>query len=254
MERQIENPFENPFENPVNNEGFVGIESTFNRYFEVVPASTPALLDQTYALRYRVYCMEHRFEDPSSYPTGQESDGHDLFSRHVALVYRPSREVIGTVRLIFPGLGEEGRLPIMARLGREAEAELLRYPRDRMAEISRYVVSKTFRQRHGEDEFPDMGYSPVDDQTGRRLMPHLTLGLMRGILQLGVAGEVQYFCACMRPALLRLLRRFGLVFKLIGPPVDYHGFRQPCIASIDDLLLGLKTQQEQLCRVVQCDL
>jgi N-acyl amino acid synthase of PEP-CTERM/exosortase system len=92
----------------------------------------------------------------------------------------------------------------------------------------------------------------VDD--GSRLMPHLTLGLMRGILQLGVSRQVQYLCACMRPALLRLLRQVGLTFRPIGPTVDYHGFRQPCIASIGDLLLGLETQSAELCSVVRRDL
>jgi N-acyl amino acid synthase of PEP-CTERM/exosortase system len=227
----------------------IGIEHTWDHYFEVVLASTPALLGQIYALRYQVYCIEHRFEDPANHPNGRETDSHDQHSLHVALIYRASREVVGTVRLIFPANPIEPRLPILSLLGQDAQAELRRYPLDRMAEISRYVVSKTFRRRKGEDEFPDVGFSP-DVENGRRLMPHLTLGLMRGILQLGVSRQVQYLCACMRPALLRLLRQLGLKFRPIGPAVDYHGLRQPCIASIDDLLLGLKTHSAELCSVV----
>jgi N-acyl amino acid synthase of PEP-CTERM/exosortase system len=232
----------------------ITIENTLDRYFEVVPASTPALLEQIYALRYQVYCVEHPFEDPAKHPVGRETDCHDPFSVHAALVYRPSRELVGTVRLILPASEVASCLPLLSLLGLDAQAEFRRYPLDRMAEISRYVISKGFRRRKGENEFPDVGFSSFEAENGPRLMPHLTLGLMRGILHLGVSRQVRHFCACMRPALLRLLRQLGLEFKPIGPPVDYHGFRQPCIASIDDLLVGLRTHRADLCRIVEQDL
>jgi len=231
-----------------------GIEKTWDRYFEVVTASTEALLDQVYALRYQVYCVEHHFEDPADYPTGRETDCHDPFSMHIALVSRSSSVVVGTVRLIFPAEGRVPALPLHSLLGREAQAELRGYPVHRMAEISRYVVSKSFRRRKGEDEFPDVAYSPLDSENSRRLMPHLTLGLMRGILQLGVSRQVQHLCACMRPALLRMLKQLGLSFQPIGPAVEYHGFRQPCIASIDDLLSGLAAHRAELCSIVSREL
>jgi N-acyl amino acid synthase of PEP-CTERM/exosortase system len=227
----------------------INIESTWDRYFEVVPALTPALLDQVYALRYQVYCVEHSFEDPAKHPTGRETDCHDPFSQHVAVVYRPSGEVVGTGRLISRSGGAVPYLPLLSLLGQDAQAELRHYPLDHMAEISRYVVSKSFRRRKGEAEFPDVGYSPLDAETSRRLMPHLTLGLIRGLLQLGVSRHVLYFSACMRPALLRLLRQLGLEFKPIGPLVNYHGLRQPCVASVHDLLMGLKAYGAGLCGV-----
>jgi len=40
----------------------------------------------------------------------------------------------------------------------------------------------------------------------------------------------------MEPSLLRLLTRFGIHFSPIGPAVDYHGIRQPCFASADEVL------------------
>ena len=165
----------------------------------------------------------------------------------MALLYKSSGEVVGTTRLIFPsGDAAAPYLPLLSLLGQEAETELRRYPIRHMAEISRYAVSKSFRQRKGEDEFPDVGYSALDGESSKRLMPHLTLGLIRGAIQLGVSQKVQYFCACMRPALLRLLGRLGLNFKPIGPRVNYHGLRQPCVASIGDLIVGLKTHGTEL--------
>ena len=106
------------------------VENTWDRHFDVVPASTPELLDQIFALRYQVYCVEHRFENPAKFPTGRETDCHDPFSLHVALIYRGTGEVAGTVRLIFPA-GETIRsLPILTLLGPDAQAELLTRPLD----------------------------------------------------------------------------------------------------------------------------
>src|SRR5690606_4423219 len=46
----------------------------YDRYFTVVPASTPELLDAAYVLRYQVYCNEHAFENPAEHPDGREVD------------------------------------------------------------------------------------------------------------------------------------------------------------------------------------
>ena len=35
---------------------------SYNRYFEVVRASTPELMEEVFRLRYQVYCIEHNFE------------------------------------------------------------------------------------------------------------------------------------------------------------------------------------------------
>jgi N-acyl amino acid synthase of PEP-CTERM/exosortase system len=219
---------------------FPCLENSLDRYFEVVSVSTPALLDQVYTLRYQVYCIERAFEDRAEYPTGRESDCYDAHSQHVALLYRPSGEMVGTGRLIFPAAAVVPQLPLLSLLEPDAEAAFRHYPIHEMAEVSRYAVAKQFRRRKGEDEFPDTAYLPDDGKNNRRLMPHITLALIRGLLKLGISQQVRYFCACMTPALLRLMSQHGFTFKPIGRLVNHHGFRQPCVASIDDLLLGLK--------------
>jgi N-acyl amino acid synthase of PEP-CTERM/exosortase system len=70
-------------------------------------------------------------------------------------------------------------------------------------------------------------------------MPHMSLGLIRGICLLAARHEIETVCAEMAPPLLRLLERFGLVFEALGPVVDYHGPRQPCVAACDELLAGM---------------
>jgi N-acyl amino acid synthase of PEP-CTERM/exosortase system len=218
----------------------LAIES-LDRYFEVVIASTPELLDRVYALRYQVYCVEHHFEDAAEYPSGREMDSYDAFSQHIALIYKPSGEMVGTARVILPaGIL---RPPLFSLLGEQANAKMREYPLDQMAEISRYVVSKRFRQRKDEDEFPDVGASDSDAESGKRLTGRISLEIIGGLLRLLVSQQVRYCCACMRPALLRLLSRLGFEFTPIGPLVEYHGLRQPCVAAVEDLMLGMRTPE-----------
>src|SRR4051794_41125912 len=72
--------------------------NSFTKWFDIVPANTPALLREAYALRFQVYCVENPFEDPDEHPDGLETDAYDSHSVHSLLVHRERREVAGTVR------------------------------------------------------------------------------------------------------------------------------------------------------------
>ena len=223
---------------------------SFEAYFDVVEANEPELLEQVFRLRYQVYCVENHFEDPDMHRLKREMDLYDAHCRHIGLIYRPRNELVGAARLIVLARSKALALPIEGVLDSYARAQLKRYPAHQIGEISRYAVSKRFRCRKGEHEIADVGWDPYRDQDSRRLMPHLTLGLMRGILALSMSSEVRFLCACMRPALLRLLKQLGLEFRPIGDLVDYHGLRQPCIAERDALLEGLKRQCGEYFNVV----
>jgi N-acyl amino acid synthase of PEP-CTERM/exosortase system len=57
-------------------------------------------------------------------------------------------------------------------------------------------------------------------------------------------------CAAMSPSLMRLLDRFGLVFERLGPPIDLHGIRQPCLGECEQLLAGMAERNEEYYRLV----
>lgn len=118
------------------------------------------------------------------------------------------------------------------------------------AEISRYAVSKAFRRRAGEELYPDVD-ADLSAADARRLAPHMTLGLFRGVATLATAHGVTHLCAAMAPALLRLLERFGLAFARLGDPIEYHGLRQPCIAELTALREGLSRSREEYSRFVE---
>ena len=51
--------------------------TSYNAHFEVVRADTRQQLDLAYRLRYRVYCVENPFEDPTRCSDGREIDDDD---------------------------------------------------------------------------------------------------------------------------------------------------------------------------------
>src|SRR5437879_199197 len=78
------------------------LTTLYDRYFAVLPASTPELLDAAHLLRYQVYCVENAFENPAQHPGQRETDRYDAHSVHAVLIYIPTRQVVGCVRLILP--------------------------------------------------------------------------------------------------------------------------------------------------------
>jgi N-acyl amino acid synthase of PEP-CTERM/exosortase system len=204
--------------------------------------------DALFRLRYQVYCLENTFENPAQFPDGRETDEYDAHSLHAALIYKPLRTVVGGVRLI--QARGAGVLPLYSIVGR-SEANTLRQLSPRIAEISRYAVAGSFRRRQGEADYPDLAlHSWSSEAECRRVLPHITLGLMRAILGYCAEQDIRLLCATMAPALLRLLDRLGLHFRPIGPLVTFHGVRQPCFAWYQDLLAGLRTRHMEFHDVV----
>ena len=221
----------------------------YDRYFTVQPAATPELLNAAYALRYQVYCVEHAFENAAEHPNHLETDQYDDHAVHAVLIHRPSGDVVGCVRLILPQPGSGiGALPMRHLLSGEAAAQLDACDPTRTAEISRYAVSKSLRRRQGEELYPDVNEISTDDM--RRIVPHVSVGLVRAVAQLAADRGVTKVCAAMAPALGRLLERFGLVFERLGPTIEYHGSRQPCVADCEDLIAGMASRHSAHHRIV----
>jgi N-acyl amino acid synthase of PEP-CTERM/exosortase system len=223
----------------------------YDRYFSVVPATSFRLLDAAHALRYQVYCVERAYEDCSHQRAQREMDAYDSHSVHAVLIYRVTGNVVGCVRLILPR-AQEGlsSLPIRALLDQNSRAILDQYDPGRTAEVSRYAVSKMFRHREGDNLYPDLQSMDRGARDFRRLVPHLSLGLLRGVAILAAERGIRTICAAIAPSLLRSLRRWGLNFEPLGPLVEYHGLRQPCIADCERLLSGMAACHVEYYRLI----
>lgn len=221
--------------------------SCYHEHFDMVRADTPALLDQAYRLRYQVYCVENAFEDPAGQMDGRETDGDDDRSVHTLLVHRRSGTVAGTVRVILSDDGTRPRpLPIRRVVDAASRGLLDQLPRRRTAEISRFAVSKDFRQRHGEYRYADTGEGTAAAE--RRVLPYITFGLLRGVLETCRDLKINHICAVMEPALIRLLARIGLTFEAVGGLVQHHGLRQPCVAHLAELVDSSRSTRSLLWR------
>ena len=217
------------------------LAEVYEQYFTMVRADTPALREVAFRLRYQVYCVENAFEDPSHFPDRMEYDAYDRRAVHALLVHRPTGNVAGTVRLILPDGGRPTDLPFHSVCRNRAP-----FPPGSTAEISRFAISKDFRRRQSDGLYPDEHSVARDDTSGptdQRLIPTMAIGLMREIARMSTEKGVTHWCAVMMPALLRLLGRLGIHFHPAGPPVQYHGRRQPCYRDGVELLAQVRTEQ-----------
>ncbi len=225
----------------------------YHRWFEVVAADTDERRVQAYRLRYQVYCVENAFEDPADNPDGLEADAFDAHSVQSLLVHRPTGLAAGTVRLVLPRPGAAETGFAMHRVCDDpALSDPARLPPATSAEISRFTISKEFRRRREDAQYPDMETrgGGSRESEGRRIVPHMTLGLMNAIVRMSVDNGITHWCAIMQPTLLRVLARMGIEFERIGPRVSYHGRRQPVLADADALLAGIWERQPELWAVI----
>lgn len=215
---------------------------SFERFFAVERVTTDAALKQALHLRYQVYCLETGFESAREHYDGLERDAYDAHSEHSLLTHKPSGMIAGTVRLVLPHPHDVDRLfPIERHCGvflGESARPWGEVPRHQVAEISRFCISKQFKRRLAEPltlwGSPHGG--PDTEISETRLIPHISVGLFAGVVQMSAVRNIKYWFAVMEPALLRLLKRFGIHFHPIGPVVDYHGLRQPCFAAAHEVL------------------
>ena len=221
-----------------------------NRYFDTAVADTPDLLRQAYELRYRVYCLEMTgFEDPNEHPDGLEKDAYDVSSVHGLLIHRASRQATGTVRIVLPRReAPEHSFAIQSVTDHPALKDPSEFP-PTTAEVSRFCISRQFRRRQSDTLYDQK----ENDSTGEgRSGPLMRLGLIQILLQMSAQYGVTHWCAVMEPTLLRMLSGMAIRFKPIGPPVEYHGLRQPCICSIAEILHAVKCERPAFWEVLTC--
>lgn len=189
--------------------------------FDVLVANTPSLIRKSFELRHQVYCVERRFLEGFG---GLEYDGFDEHSEHLVLVSRRSRAVIGTVRLVRgipsrPDRSYPMQLVSPSGLLREA-------PLATTAEVSRFAISKERRNSISA--------------------PLLRLALIQGLVRRSAELGITHWCAVMERSLLRLLAGSAIHFRPLGPSVEYHGIRQPCLTELAEMLDRVARERPEL--------
>lgn len=235
MDRSLEGALSSPESDPLNR---------FDAYFRLVSANTLSLMQAAFALRYQVYCVERRFEDPTMQLGGLETDQFDRHAVHSLLFHRACDEAIGTARLILPE-ARPNSLPIQKLLKKNGLNAGDYFPSDAVAEVSRFAVSKDFRRRDFGAEGP---FSAEAERERRGYLP--CLGLVQILLRQSIDLGVEYWGAVMEPQLLRWLAMLGICFEPIGPMISHHGLRQPSYCHLPTMLRDLAEAKPEFWDVV----
>ena len=219
------------------------LKENFDKYFEVVSVNSDDLLKEVFRLRYQVYCEEECIPgfQTDKFQYGMEKDEDDRRSAQCLVRHRHSGIIAGSVRLVLPNpMNYEELLPIEKYKEIFLDPGLIdlgKIPRQRSAEISRFILAKEFRSRKGERQKPYGGTELLSDnksEHGRRSFPHPILGLAIAIIRMSLENDITHLFALMEPVLNKLLRRFLFDFKPIGPVVECHGIRQPYLALVQE--------------------
>lgn len=231
----------------------------FQQTFDVVHADNQALIEQSFALRYQVYCLEKDFEASSCFDEDKESDQYDMRSVHSLVYHRRLARYIGSVRLVLADRqAPDAPFPIenlCRNLHRARLAVAHRRASFQVAEISRFAVSKLRRAGAGnETDLTGISARPSSlapaAKPENEILPHATLGLFTAIVRMSAANEVSHWYALMEPTLSRLLSRFGIYFQPVGPLLDHRGRRQPVMGDIDRVLARMFVERPDVWELI----
>jgi len=231
--------------------------NTFHSHFDVVSADTIGLMETAFRIRYQVYCVEKAFEDAATFPDQMETDEYDMHSAHSLVRCKTSGQYTGMVRLVLPNPVDTGKsLPMEKHCQSGIKAsgvDLSSIPRDSIAEISRFSISKELKRQCSRKpviSVVDAEKEREDKVADTQMMPHITLGLFAGIVRMSAQNNITHWLSVMEPMLFRFLSRYGIYFQKIGPIVDYHGRRQPAVASIDSVLSGIYAHRKDVWEII----
>ena len=196
----------------------------FDDQFETIVADTERSKAIHYNLRYQVYCLTKRFENPAAFPDQQESDIYDKNSVRFIVRHRDSGQWVGAMRLV---LAVPEKLPL-TRVS-TIDADSTRGPKGAVAaEASRLCVLPS---NIGSD--------------GRLTIVHpsvITLALIRAAREYSLTHNIRFSYLLITAQLARILGRVGIEIKPVGPITDHRGLRRP---YLHDFKNGYKAMRDK---------
>ena len=227
----------------------------FKKYFEVIPALTPALKEQAFRIRHSVYCEDLKFEPVR--PDGRETDEYDANSLHCLVRNVNNGEFVGCTRLILMRTDEPlYRLPFEKSCEMTLDRTIVDpggLPRHRIGEISRFAVLSKYRRRKGEQgEVAGI----ADDSYGdakRPRFPYIPVALYLGILSIALHHGVDTVFMLTERRLAAHFGRLGAKVTQIGAPVEHRGERIPWMMNSKAIVDGLNLVTRPLYNVIAAE-
>ena len=221
-----------------------------------VEVDSEFLKKEIFKLRYDVYVSEFGFEKEEDHPSGLEEDIYDSHSVELAAIERiddVTEKVIGTMRLI---LHSEHGFPIENVAPIDFTKE--KPPIDKIAEISRLTINKEYRRRqedglYGVESYlkhSEGGINPEswerEKKEKTRIQPFLIIGLFKEMYHVSKKLGITHWYMITEKKLWYALKRFDLIFRQIGEPVQYHGIRIPYLGIVEEIEQHLKEKHIDL--------
>lgn len=206
-------------------------------YFDIQGVDKSALLNETYRVRFQVYCLEQGFLAAQDYPDHEETDLFDVRAIHVLARHKRGQSA-GTFRLV---LYSPSGFPLQGHCIFDEAFAFLRDPVSPVlatyGEISRLAISKLFRRRIGDSFYggeargSDLSLSE-QVVANPSLGPEIVTGLFKYLYQESKRRGITHWLVAMERSLDIMLRRMAFHFTPVGPEVDYYGPIRPFFAEI----------------------
>lgn len=184
-----------------------------------------------FQLRYNVYCLRERFEDPKFFPDREESDRHDDSSAHFLVRSRVSGHWLGAMRLI---VGQAPDLPV-SKIASIDTANIAALGTAKVAEASRLcaILPKLQRVKPTANRWTRDPHAAAHPPSNRALHASwIAIGLIRAARQYCLEHNVETCFFLINDSLARILRQLGMEIEPIGSPLNHRGWRRPYIHNV----------------------
>ena len=208
----------------------------FDSRFETFLADTDLSKRIHYQIRYRIFCIDTGFEDPTAFRIDEERDRWDDHAIHFLVREKATRQWVATMRLV---LSDGAAFPVET-LCELSSPEGVRQNRGVSGEVSRLCMVKQYRGRQGSS-FPqnqlfsgsseDPQLACISDGLNRRAEPEIMLGLFRAAFAYSQEYSVDRWYFLVTPALARMVNRLGISLEQIGSEVRHRGIRIPYVTD-----------------------
>lgn len=204
----------------------------FNDYFEIIPAEDEESLNDALSLRYQSFCIDKGFEDKNRCEDGKERDIYDDAGRtkHTIVYFNDpisgNRIPVGTARIILPkALNWKAALPVQTICTEQNEEKIASLDElTKSVELSRLCIPKRIREIVVEQLKKE---GKLLNCTINAITSLIPIAVIRGAFELAIEEKITDFYCIMTPALLSKLEDAGLVYDVLGSPIEHRGQRLP---------------------------
>lgn len=230
--------------------------SNYMNVFDVVKADSEELKEKAFRLRYEVYVEENGHCASSRTAQRIESDVYDKYSKVFLLIYKQTGKAIGTVRVILPNSSR----PLESfPLQKYCDHPYLHMDENisKLVQISRLCISRDFRSRPLDGAYlPDFYDQDFAMNNGSKLVyinrkiPYAPVGLIGAAFNAAIEIGITDCVWALEREQMRIMRKLGLLYRTLGPRVDYLGKRQPFIFNIKHALDNMQRENSACAEIV----